>query len=109
MVTYPINVSRDGYRGSDPKKRAKVNQINAVASKLEACINDMLKNQEEPIRVYSYHEIASKSGIDYETVRRLGFSIDAGSGGFTAVKVGLSYEQAMEMAQRGSQQGAAGA
>ena len=69
MVTYPINVRRDGYRGSDSKKRAKVQAINQIASKLESHINEMLKAQTEPIRVYSYHEIATATGIDYETVR----------------------------------------
>ena len=79
MVTYPINVRRENYGGNDAKKRAKANRINAVAARLESHINQMLKSQEEPIRVYLYQEIATKSGIDYETVRKLGYSIDAGS------------------------------
>jgi len=98
MVTYPIHIRRDGYRGSDPKRRAKSQAINQVASKLEMHINEALKNQDEPIRVYTYHEIANQTGIDYETVRSLGFSIDAGSGGFTAYKTGLTQEQAMDRA-----------
>ena len=101
MISYPIHIRRDGYRGSDPKKRAKSQAINQVASKLESHINERLKAQLEPIRVYTYHEIASQTGMDYETVRNLGYSIDAGSGGFTAYKVGLTQEQAMDRAAQG--------
>jgi hypothetical protein len=98
MVTYPIHVTRHSYRGSNPKKRAKAQAINDVASKLEAYINEKLKNQSEPIRVYLFQEIAVETGIDYETVRNLGGSIDGGSGGFTAYKSGLTQGQAMDLA-----------
>lgn len=101
MVTYPIRIVRDGYRGSDSKKRAKAQQRNELASRLEAHINEKLRNQSEPIHVYSYHEIASETGIDLETVRSLGYSVDAGSGGFTAYRLGLTQEQAMNLAAEG--------
>lgn len=100
MITYPIHVARDPYRGSNPKKRAKAQAINEVASKLEAHINEKLKNQSEPIYVYMFQEIAMETGIDYETVRKLGGSIDGGSGGFTAYKSGLTQAQAMDLAAR---------
>ena len=94
MVTFPIHVSGDAYRGSDSKKRIKAQATNRLASQLQAHINEKLKEQVEPIRVYSYHEIAAETGIDYEIVRRLGYSIDGGSGGFTAYKAGLTMQQA---------------
>lgn len=104
MVTYPIHVARDGYRGADPKKRAKAQLKNQLASKLEAYINDRLQHQSEPIRMYTYHEIASETGIDFEIVKSLGHSIDGGSGGFTAYKSGLPQEQAMDLAAKGKSQ-----
>ncbi|MDZ4817600.1 MAG: hypothetical protein SGJ20_01360 [Planctomycetota bacterium] len=97
MVTYPIHVSRDSYRGSNPKKRAKAQATNQLASSLEAHINKKLQNQSEPIRVYMYQELALETGIAYDAVRKLGFSIDGGSGGFTAYKSGLTQEQAMDI------------
>jgi hypothetical protein len=101
MVTYPIQVSGDAYRGSDSKKRTKAQVTNRLASQLQAHINEKLTDQIEPIRVYSYHEIAEETGIDYEIVRRLGYSIDGGSGGFTAYKAGLTMQQAMDAAAEG--------
>jgi hypothetical protein len=97
MVTYPIHVARDGYRGSNSKKRAKAQATNQVASRLETYINERLKHQSEPIYVYMFHEISMETGIDYETVKKLGGSIDGGSGGFTAFKAGLSQKEAMDL------------
>jgi hypothetical protein len=101
MVTYPIQVSGDAYRGSDSKKRTKAQDTNRLASRLQTHINEKLKEQVEPIRVYSYHEIAAETGIEYEIVRRLGYSIDGGSSGFTACKAGLTMQQAMDAAAEG--------
>lgn len=55
----------------------------------------MLLEQKEPVRVYLYPEIAEKTGIDLETVKRLGYSIDAGSNGFTALRGQLTLDEAM--------------
>lgn len=98
MVTYPIRITRDGYRGNNPTRRAKAQRANEAASRLEDHINEKLKNQREPVRVYLYHEIAAETGIGLETVRTIGQSIDGGSGGFTAFRSGLSQEQAMDLA-----------
>ncbi len=92
MVTYPIYIPRNSYGGADSIKRVKSQTINNIASRLESYINDKLKNQSEAIHVYSYHEIATETGIDYEIVSSLGFGIDGGSGGFTAYKSGLTQE-----------------
>jgi hypothetical protein len=95
MVTHPIQVSARQYRGNDPKKLRKHAEESAAASKLERLINEMLLTQERPIQVYLYHEIASKSGYPIELVRKLCFAIDCGGNGFTAIKPGMTYEQAM--------------
>lgn len=101
MVTFPIRIARAGYRGSDLRKRQKALERNRLASTLESKINEMLANQTDPIRTYLYHEIASETGIGYETVRDLCFSIDCGSNGFTAYKRGLTLEQALDKAGKG--------
>lgn len=97
MVTYPIHVRRDGYRGKDPRKRLRADTTNRIASELEKHINKLLKEQQEPITSYDYHTIARATGHDAETVRTLCFSIDCGHNGFTAVKHGLSFDEAWDM------------
>lgn len=99
MVTYPVHVARNGYRGADPRKRAKAQQENRDASILEATANRLIQAQTRGIKSYLWAEISRESGLDYDTVKRLGFSIDGGSNGFTATRVGLTeeeYERAMK-------------
>lgn len=103
MKTYPIYVARNSYRGSDPRKRAKAQRENEQATALEAYVNQLLLAQTEPIRVYLWGEIASGCGLDYETVARIGYSIDCGSGGFTAWRHDMTYEQAMNAHSTGGQ------
>jgi uncharacterized protein YerC len=56
----------------------------------------MLLKQTDPVHVYLYHTIASETGVDEEIVRRLCFAIDGGSGGFTAIRHDMTYDEAME-------------
>lgn len=98
MVTYPIHVTRSGYRGKDARKRAKATQDNRDAALIENAVNELLLKQATPFKVYLWGEVSNASGVDYETVKRLGHSIDGGSNGFTATRPGLSpaeYEQAL--------------
>lgn len=99
MVTYPVHVRRNSYRGADPRKKAKALQENLDASILEATANRLIQAQARGIKSYLWMEISRESGLDYETVKRLGFSIDGGSNGFTATRPGLTeeeYKRAME-------------
>lgn len=95
MVTYPIHVKRDAYRGANPKRRFKALETNRIAFELEECINPQLKAQTEPVKEYSYYEIANATGYSVTVVRDLCFCIDCGHHGFTAIKHGMSYEEAM--------------
>lgn len=95
MVTYPINVRRENYRGANQRLRTKALTHNRDAAQLEQYVNELLRNQEEPIKVYLWHEISHGSGLSHDVVASLGYSIDCGSSGFTAIKPGISYEQAM--------------
>lgn len=97
MVTYPIRVARNGYRGADPKKKIKANRENQIAHDLESKLNDLLLKQTAPVKVYLWHEISRVTGIPEDIVGRLGYSIDCGSNGFTAWRHDLSYEKAMSM------------
>ena len=99
MKTHPIYVSRNAYRGSDPKKRAKAISENRDAALLESYVNQLLLKQEAPICIYSWMEISQGCGISYSTVERLGFSIDCGSNGFTAWRHDLTYDQAIDAQQ----------
>ncbi|MHA6884642.1 hypothetical protein [Ralstonia pseudosolanacearum] len=95
MKTHPISVARNGYRGSDSKKRAKAAAENRDAALLESYANELLLAQKEPIKVYFWMELARGTGLPYDTVARLGYSIDGGSNGFTAWRHDLMYEDAM--------------
>lgn len=95
MVSYPIRVKGDAYRGADPKKKAKAAEINRIAAALERAINDILEAQREPIKTYSYFEIAQRAGFSVKVVEKLCFSIDSGGNGFTAIRKSTSYEDAI--------------
>lgn len=84
MVSYPIHIARDSYRGRDPRKRQNAVDHNRDVAELERKINDMLKAQIEPVKVYSWASIASETGMSYDFVKKAGYSIDCGSNGFTA-------------------------
>ena len=96
MVTYPIRMARDTYKGGNRQKQLKSAYENQDIARLEAFINDMLLKQTEPIASYLFHDIARESGFDYEFVAKHGFSIDCGHNGFTAWRYDLTYEQAMK-------------
>lgn len=96
MVTYPLHITRSSYRGADPKKRKKAIEQNRIAAELEAHINVRIQTQLAPIHIYLYYQIAADTGYSEKTVRDLCFGIDGGGNGFTAIKPGLTYEQAME-------------
>lgn len=102
MVQYPIRVPQNNYRGSNPKKRAKAIEANLTAQKIEAAANALLLKQTEPVRSYLWMEISQASGCAYEVVKELGYGIDCGSGGFTAIRHDLTYQQAMAMIDSGA-------
>jgi hypothetical protein len=101
MVSYPINVKRASYRGTNLKRQRETADHNRIAAELERYINDALKAQTEPVKVYGYYEIAQAAGYSEKIVRDMCFSIDGGSNGFTAIRSDLTYEQAMELNRKG--------
>lgn len=108
MKTYPVHVARSGYRGNDPKKRAKAAAHNRDAALLESCANELLKKQTDAVQVYHWAELANASGLPHERVAELGYSIDGGSNGFTAWRHDLTYDAAMDASRTGSNPSDAG-
>ena len=86
MPTYPVYVPRKSYKGSDAKKRQAVATQNELASRLERYINAQEASQAEPHQVLSYGSIAMETGIAFDLVRDILFSVDCGSGGITMFK-----------------------
>lgn len=99
MVTYPISIKRSFYSGSSASKKAKAQERNRAASRLEEHINKQLRDQSSPVQQYMYHTIAREIGIDEGVVRALCFSIDSGHNGFTAYRQDLSLQDAIDMHQ----------
>lgn len=93
MVSYPVYVARNPYRGNDKKKTAKASQDNQDAARIEEACNRLIQNQTQPVQSYMWLEVSRESGVDYETVRRLGYSIDGGSNGFTATRPGMTQDE----------------
>ena len=95
MVRHPIRIARNGYKGANAKKQANMMDENRIASDLETKINDLLLKQTAPIQSYTWSGVANATGYSFETIKRLGYSIDCGSNGFTAWRYDLTYEEAM--------------
>jgi hypothetical protein len=101
MVKAPIHVRRPSYRGSNPKKQAKMLELSKAATLLERHINDLLQEQQAPIVNYMYHEIARDTGIPEDIVSDLCFGIDGGNHGFTVIRSDLTDEEVMELMHSG--------
>jgi hypothetical protein len=95
MVTHPIRIARNSYRGRDLRKQRKAAEDNQIATDLEMKINAMLLKQERPVQSYFCSEIARITRYDYDTVARLGYSIDGGNGGFTAWRHDMTCAEAL--------------
>jgi hypothetical protein len=83
MVKPPIRVEREHYRGSDPKRRAKVARYNEDAATLEQHINAQIAKGKRG--VFMYYEISRDTGIPLKRVEEILFTVDCGHNGFTVV------------------------
>lgn len=97
MVKAPMRVKCFSYRGSDPKKQARIRELHRAGSLLEKHINDLVAQQENPIANYMYHELASDTDVPEDVVAELCFGIDGGSHGFTVVRSDLTGKEASEL------------
>ncbi|MDO8251412.1 MAG: hypothetical protein Q7T78_17065 [Rhodoferax sp.] len=97
MVKHPVHTKRSSYRGSDPKKRQKAAEENRVSAAIEAHINKLLLEQEDPIYSYMYTIISHETGYSFRQVEEACYQIDCGSNGFTVIRHDLSYDQALAL------------
>lgn len=84
---FGINIPRDDYRGSDPRKREKLRVEHALCLRIEQELQrryDAMKLGEH--LVCSSRELAIAIGEDGEKVSRLIYRLDAGSNGVTLFK-----------------------
>jgi hypothetical protein len=86
MVEYPIRVPRDGYRGSQPRRKAKQREANQIAEKLEKYLNDKIAADPSDRQTYIYGFIAGDLGLPTEVVRDILFGVDGGHNGLTVIK-----------------------
>jgi len=84
MVTYPIIVPRNNYKGKDVKKRLKARGDNLRAAVIENAINTLLQAQTEPVQIYDYHHIAEITGLSFGQISELCYGISGSGNGFTA-------------------------
>ncbi len=94
MVTYPVQVPRKNYRGSDQKRLRKVIEYNRVAAELESYINGRVEARSEGTQTYLYYRIAAETEYPKELVRDVLFGLDGGHNGFTVRKRAGSGEPA---------------
>jgi hypothetical protein len=89
MVEYPVRVPTLTYRGKDPRKRAKNNEHNHHAQKLEQAINELVAQQDRRVQAYMWHMFTQVTGLSVDQIRDVGFAIDCGSNGFTVFRPDL--------------------
>ncbi|MEQ6335628.1 hypothetical protein [Sphingobium sp. MK2] len=95
MKSYPIYMARRSYRGSDPKKRGKINEFNRVAGRVEDYLNaDLAQKADHTINTYLSYSIAHNVGEDSALVHEIVFATDCGSNGITIVKG--DFDKAMQ-------------
>jgi hypothetical protein len=80
-------IPRSGYRGSDPKKRAKLIEENQLCELIEAELRRRYTDMKPGTSlVVTSYDVARTIGRDPEKVRELIFRIDAGHNGVTLWK-----------------------
>jgi hypothetical protein len=86
MVSFPISVPRDGYRGNDRRRRQKQQQYNEVAKECEEYLNRTIAANPAETQVYYYAYIAGDLNLSVEDVRDVLFAVDCGHNGLTVSK-----------------------
>lgn len=96
MKSYPVSIRRASYRGVDARKRAKTDEYNRVATKVEQHLNgDLSKQPDHTVHQYDSYEIALKIAESDELVHRIVFATDCGANGITIVKG--DFDKAMKL------------
>lgn len=94
MKTYPVRVPRQSYKGADRTKQQKNYEYNMLCQHVEEYLNAKLAERpDDSITQFLSYSVASEMGADADLVRRIIYSIDAGSNGVTICKG--DFERAM--------------
>ncbi|HEX8569612.1 MAG TPA: hypothetical protein VF699_06785 [Caulobacteraceae bacterium] len=94
MKQYPVSIARRSYRGSDPKRRAKLIESYRVAARIEEYINEELeKLPDDTVKVFLSYAVAASIGESESMVQELIMATDGGSNGITCWKG--DYERAL--------------
>lgn len=86
MVTYPIRVPRDHYKGRNPRRLQKRSENNRIAQELENYLNRAIEKDDANMQKFIYGFIAVDTGYSEETVRNILFGVDCGHNGLTVIK-----------------------
>lgn len=81
MPSYPIEVERRHFRGSDHRKRVKAEEFNRDAAILEEYVNAQILKTKETRFLFS--QIARATGFSRERVREILYSVGCSDNGFT--------------------------
>lgn len=64
----PLQPRLSDYRGSDPKKRRKADEHNAMAQRVVDHLNALIANDPAPMQQYFWHGIARDLGLTADDV-----------------------------------------
>jgi CRISPR/Cas system type I-B associated protein Csh2 (Cas7 group RAMP superfamily) len=83
MVTYPVHVQREAYRGKEDKLKQEAIEYNRLAGELESYINKKVEESDEYELIIIYDSIAAKLHLPLDLVRKILYSVDGGDNGIT--------------------------
>jgi hypothetical protein len=93
MVSYPVRVPRDYYRGRDARRTRKADEFNRVATRVEAYINGQVAIwDDDAFGAFFSAMIAIELREDPKLVHDAVYALDCGSNGVTVCKG--DYERA---------------
>lgn len=98
MVQYPVRTQRYPYSGKDPNRATAMRKKEGISILIEEFLNQQLLLQEAPLQIYLYSMIAKQTRFPRQLVYDCCNYIDARGDGFTAIRHGLTLEQALEEA-----------
>jgi hypothetical protein len=87
MVTYPVSVPRDPYRGRNPSRLRKPQDFDRLAEQLERYINERVAKKDDEIQEFLYGFIAIDLGIEQDRVRDVLFGVDCGHNALLVQKI----------------------
>lgn len=91
MPMYPLQLPRNGYRGTNPSRRRKSSEFNKAAERLEQHINESIESGTDQTQVFIYGFLAADLGMSVDLIRR----ILEGVGGHTGITVSRQSDKSV--------------